>query len=281
MTTSTTSPTEAGRATGPDTSAVAAVAVTVVCWASAFVAIRAVGRSFDPGPLALGRLLIGGLTLGAVLAVRRAWVTPTRREWGLVVVCGLTWFAVYNVALNAAEQRLDAGTAAMLVNVGPILIALLAGVLLGEGFPRWLLIGAGVAFAGAVLIAAATTRTATADTGGVLLCLLAAASWAIGVLAQKPALRRLPPLQVTQMACTVGALACLPFAGQLIDDARGATGGALAGLVYLGLVRPRRPRARRRRSAAPRRRPRPAVAHSGPPAGRSAGTARTCRRCAG
>jgi drug/metabolite transporter (DMT)-like permease len=41
----------------------------------------------------------------------------------------------------------DAGTAAMLVNVGPILIALLAGAVLGEGFPRWLLIGAGVASA--------------------------------------------------------------------------------------------------------------------------------------
>jgi NitT/TauT family transport system permease protein len=33
--------------------------------------------------------------------------------------------------LNLAEQRVDAGTAAMLVNVGPILIALLAGVVLG------------------------------------------------------------------------------------------------------------------------------------------------------
>lgn len=48
MTTSTTPQTEADRATGPDMSAVAAVAVTVVCWASAFVAIRAVGRSSIP-----------------------------------------------------------------------------------------------------------------------------------------------------------------------------------------------------------------------------------------
>jgi drug/metabolite transporter (DMT)-like permease len=200
------------------------------------VAIRGVGRSFEPGPLALGRLLIGGLALAAVLLARRTWVRPSAREWGLVVGCGVSWFAVYNVALNAAEQRVDAGTAAMLVNVGPILIALLAGVLLGEGFPRWLLIGAGVAFAGAVLIGAATTGRANSDVVGVLLCLLAALTFALGVMAQKPALRRLPALQVTQMACTVGAIACLPFAGQLLHAVRSASGGARAGLIYLGLV---------------------------------------------
>jgi drug/metabolite transporter (DMT)-like permease len=228
-----------GTATGGAAAVVAAVTVTLIAWSSAFVVIRAVGRTFEPGPLALGRLLIGSLALGSVVLVRRTWVRPTAPEWVLVGVCGLAWFAVYNVALNAAERRVDAGTAAMLINVGPILIALLAGALLGEGFPRWLLIGAGVAFGGAVLIGAATVSTSgssTADLGGVLLCLLAALTWAIGVMAQKPALRRLPALQVTQMACTVGTVACLPFAGHLVQDTRGASAGALAGLVYLGLV---------------------------------------------
>jgi len=184
----------------------------------------------------LGRLLVGGLALTVAVLVRRIWVRPSAREWGLVVVCGVAWFAVYNVALNAAEQRVDAGTAAMLVNVGPILIALLAGTLLGEGFPRWLLIGTGVAFAGAVLIGATTAERASSDIGGVLLCVVAAATWAIGVTAQKPVLRRLPALQVTAMACSIGAIACLPFAGQLAPAVASASGPALAGLLYLGLV---------------------------------------------
>ena len=207
----------------------AAIAVTVTAWASAFVAIRGVRDSFEPGALALGRLLVGSLALGGLLLARRSWVRPDRREWALIVLCGVAWFAIYNVALNAAEQRVDAGTAAMLINVGPILIALLAGLLLGEGFPRWLLIGAGVAFAGAVVIGAATAHTTSSEIAGVALCLAAALAWAIGVLAQKPALRRLPALQVTQMACTVGALACLPFAGTLIDEAPDATAGDVAG----------------------------------------------------
>ena len=48
----------------------AAVSVTVLAWASAFVAIRDAGRYFDPGALALGRLLAGSLVLGAVWLAR-------------------------------------------------------------------------------------------------------------------------------------------------------------------------------------------------------------------
>jgi drug/metabolite transporter (DMT)-like permease len=223
----------ARRATG---AASLAAGVTVVAWASAFVAIRALGPAFDPGPLALGRLLVGSLALGAVLAQRRIWVAPTSREWALLTVCGVGWFAVYNLALNAAEQRLDAGTTSMLVNVGPILIALLAGVVLGEGFPRWLLVGALVAFLGAALIGWATSESAGVDPLGVMLSLLAALTYAIGVLAQKPAVRRLPALQVTFVACAIGTVTCLPFAPDLTGQLDTASPTAVAGLVYLGLV---------------------------------------------
>jgi drug/metabolite transporter (DMT)-like permease len=214
----------------------AAVVATVLAWASAFVAIRAVGADLSPGPLALGRLLVGTAVLGLLLVVAgRPWVAPTRREWGLLAVCGIGWFGVYNVALNAAEQHLDAGTTAMLVNAGPILIAVLAGLWLGEGFPRWLVAGLAVAFAGVLLIGLAT-RGAEADVLGVVLCLVAAVTYAAGVVAQKPVLRRLPPLQVTATACAVGALCCLPWAGSLVAELGAASPGSVVGLVYLGAV---------------------------------------------
>ena len=216
--------------------ALAAVVVTVFAWASAFVAIRAVGLSYGAGSLALGRLLVGCLALGAGLLVTRRWVTPTAREWALIALCGVAWFGVYNVALNAAEQQVDAGTAAMVVNVGPILIALFAGWLLGEGFPRWLVVGALIAFSGAVLVGASTAQLDRSDLLGVLLCLVAAVTYAVGVLAQKSVLRRLPALQVTWLACTIGAVVCLPFTPALLTDVTAAPAGATAGLVYLGLV---------------------------------------------
>jgi drug/metabolite transporter (DMT)-like permease len=213
----------------------AAVAVTVVAWASAFVAIRAVGADIRPGPLTLGRLAVAALLLGA-LQLRASWVAPTRREWLLLIGFGVAWFAVYSVALNAAERVLDAGTAAMLVNVGPILIALMAGVALHEGLPRWLLAGALVSLGGVAVIASAPAESGPLDPGGVALALLAAASYAVAVIFQKMALRRLPALQVTWIACTVGALVCLPFAGQLAADLRSAPLASTLGVLYLGAV---------------------------------------------
>jgi drug/metabolite transporter (DMT)-like permease len=218
----------------PSGRTIAAVVVTLLAWASAFVAIRGVGEDFSPGALALGRLLIGTVVLGLLLT-RRGWVRPTGREWALLAVCGVGWFGVYNVALNAAEQHLDAGTTAMLVNIGPILIALFAGLLLGEGFPRWLLVGIAVSFVGVLLIGVAT-RQAETDLVGVVLCVVAAVAYAGGVVAQKPLLRRLPGLQVTATACALGAICCLPWAGTLVDELGAAPGGAVAGMVYLGAV---------------------------------------------
>jgi drug/metabolite transporter (DMT)-like permease len=213
---------------------VAAVAFTVLAWASAFIGIRAVGEDLSPGALALGRLAIGTAVLG-LLQARRRWVRPTGAEWRLLAVCGVGWFGVYNLALNAAEQHLDAGTTAMLVNIGPVLIAVFAGVLLGEGFPRWLVAGIAVAFGGVLLIGLATSR-AGADLVGSLLCVVAAVTYAAGVVAQKPLLGRLPALQVTVTACALGTLCCLPWAGALAGELTRAPASSVAGMVYLGVV---------------------------------------------
>ena len=214
---------------------IGAVAVMVCVWASAFVAIRFADRELSPGALALGRLLVGSAALGILVLVRRAPL-PGRRELPGIVVCGLLWFGLYNVALNAAEKRVDAGTAAMLVNVGPILIAILAGVILREGFPPRLLAGCLVSFAGVVVIGVATSRHGLHDSLGAVLCLVAAIGYAGGVVAQKPVLRHASPLSVTWLACTIEALSCLPYAGSLARGIGHASGSTIAWMIYLGVA---------------------------------------------
>jgi drug/metabolite transporter (DMT)-like permease len=215
--------------------AVVAALVTVTAWASAFIGIRDAGEEISAGALSLGRLLVGSAALGLVVAIRREPL-PARGDLPAIVLCGLLWFGIYNVALNEAERHIDAGTAAMLVNVGPILIALLAGVLLHEGFPRSLLTGSAIAFVGAIVIGLATSDGGLAASGGAALCLVAALSYAGGVVSQKPVLARVSALQVTFLACTVGALACLPFTPTLVDELGDASGSAIRWTVYLGLV---------------------------------------------
>jgi len=219
-----------------------AIIVTVLAWASAFIVIRGVGAHFGGGALALGRLIVGSVLLSLVL-IGHAWVRPNRREWVQIVSYGVAWFGFYNVALNIAEQTLDAGTTAMIVNIGPILIALGAGVFLREGIPKWLAIGAAIAFGGVVLIGIGTSIVGAGRSGGsgidgvgIAWALAAAVAYATGVLLQKPTLRRLPNRQVTFLGCAIGMVACLPFLGALISDLQSAPLPSILGVVYLGAV---------------------------------------------
>lgn len=220
-----------------DVAALVAGLVTVAAWGSAFVGIRSAGHALSPGALALGRLLVSTAILGSVALVRRDPL-PARRELLSIAAYGVLWLAVYSVVLNAAERRVDAGTAAMLVNTGPILIAIFAGIFLHEGFPPGLFAGCAVAFCGVVLIGVATTGSGSGSSSdlGVILCLVAALAYSVAVVIQKPVLSRVPALQVTWIGCAVATVACLPFAPQLASDAGDAGASALAWTVYLGAV---------------------------------------------
>jgi len=210
-----------------------AALVTVVLWASAFVGIRAAGEDLSPGALSLARLLVGSAALGALVLIRRERL-PARRDLPAIALCGVLWFGLYNVALNAAERLVDAGTAAMLVGIGPVFVAVFAGALLGEGFPRSLFAGCAVAFAGVVVIGLVTSGRGLDGGLGAVLCLVAALAYAGGVVAQKPVLARVSALQVTWLACGVGAIACLPFAPTLLRELGEADAPAIGWAVYLG-----------------------------------------------
>jgi drug/metabolite transporter (DMT)-like permease len=213
---------------------VTAVAVTLLLWASAFVAIRYLGDDFSPGALSLGRLLVGATALG-VVALSRGLPRPSRRDLVSIVVIGLLWFGVYNVALNEGERRVDAGTAAMLIQVSPVLIALLAALFLSERFTVFLGVGLALAFGGVALIGLSTSPGSNHDVLGVLLCVLSAVVYSISVILQKPLMSRVQAVHVVWLACTVGAIACLPFLGDLVRETADAPASSIAWVVYLGV----------------------------------------------
>ena len=215
--------------------ALGAALVTVTLWASAFVAIRSASSQLSPEALALGRLAIASVALGLIVAIRRERL-PALRDLPAIAFCGVFWMGIYNIALNEAERRVDAGTAAMLVNLGPILIALLAGLALREGFPRQLLTGCAIAFAGTVAIGSATSPHGLAPSWGALLCVAAAFCYAVSVVVQKPLLTRVSPLAITWIACMFGTLVCVPWAGTLARELPHTRASAIGWMVYLALV---------------------------------------------
>jgi len=70
---------------------------------------------------------------------------------------------------------------------------------------------------------------------GVALCLLAAVVYSVSLVLQKPLVASIPAIHVTWLACTIGAVVCLPFIGQLVDDTRAASASDIWWVVYLGI----------------------------------------------
>ncbi|WBB67568.1 DMT family transporter [Micromonospora sp. WMMD812] len=232
---------------------VAAAGTTVLLWASAFVGIRFAGHDYSPGAMALGRMATASVALSAFVALtsgarrsRRPRDTapepaasrrsgqPRGRTLGLVALWGVAWFGGYNVALNAAERLVDAGTAALLVSVAPILVAVAAVLVLGERLTGRLGVGVAVAFGGVALIAAGGF-TGQADGIGVALAVLSAVLYAFGVLLQKRLLARVGAVTMTWLGALAGTLALLPFAPTLVEELAAAPPPATLGMLYLGV----------------------------------------------
>jgi terminal-alkyne amino-acid exporter len=211
----------------------AALAITVVLWASAFVAIREAVPELGWAHLSVLRLGAAALVLAPLAAVRRVgW--PARRDLPLLALCALSGMTAYQVLLNAGEVTVPAATASLLVNVSPIFTALLAVALLGERLtPRgWSGVALGFAGAGVTAVAAGGGMRLS---GGALLVLGAALAQATFFVSQKALLSRYGSLAVTAWAMGLGAAMAVPLAPGLPADVAAAPPAALLAVAFLAL----------------------------------------------
>src|SRR5919197_4492331 len=165
-----------------------ALATTVVLWACAFPAIRAALDGYSAAHLSVLRLLVAALALGAVAAARGVRL-PARRDLPAIAGLGLTGMAAYQVLLNSGERTVPAGTASLIVNVSPVIVALVATTVLGERLTRAGWEGIEIAFAGVTTIAL-TGEGGVQLSAGALLVLGAAVVQAAYFVGSKPLLTR-------------------------------------------------------------------------------------------
>ncbi len=209
--------------------AIFAVAVTVLSWASAFPMIRVGMRELGPLELAAARFAVASAPALGWLAVRRP-PPPTRGDAVRFLICGLIGISAYNGLLNQGERTVSAGAAAFIVNVAPILTAILAAVFLRERFSAWGWGGALTSFAGVGLIALGQPG-GVAYGGGASLVAGAALCTASYFVLQRPLVPRYGALACTAYTLLAGALFLLPFLPGALPRLVAPEGARLAATV--------------------------------------------------
>jgi len=210
-----------------------ALAVTLLFWSSAFVAIAEAVRSYTPGAMALLRFLVASVALlayGAIKGIR----LPQRRDLPGIVLCGLCGVSIYHVLLNYGQLSVDPGTAAFLINTSPVFTALIARFVLGERLKPLGWIGIFVSFCGIPLIAISQSGSLE-FTSDALLIVGAALSASVYVVTQKRYLPRYTSLEFTTYIMVAGTLCMLFYVPDVWQCVRAAPPRATLLVVYLGL----------------------------------------------
>jgi len=212
---------------------IAAIAITVVTWASAFAGIRAGLASFSPQSVALLRYATASILLALYALITRA-PFPHLRDWPALALLGFIGFSLYNVALNSGETQVAAGTASLIVASAPIFVAILASLFYREQMTLISWAGIALSILGVAFISV-DVGTGLDISPSALLILAAAIAQAIYTVSQKPLLSRYSPIQLTSAAIWAGTFFLLWFLPGLLQDFQHATPSATAAVVYMGI----------------------------------------------
>jgi drug/metabolite transporter (DMT)-like permease len=212
----------------------AAIALTLVLWASAFAGIKAGLQGYGPGELALLRFGVASAVLG-VYAVATGMRLPALGDLPRLLLAGLLGITIYHVALNYGEMTVSAGAASLIIAAGPVFTALMAVVFLRERLTVWGWTGIGISFAGVGLITLGEGAGGLHFEPGAGLIMISAVSTAAYFIVSKPLLARYRPLEFTSYAIWAGTVPLLIWAPSLATQLPQATFGQTAAVVYLGV----------------------------------------------
>jgi O-acetylserine/cysteine efflux transporter len=146
-------------------------AAVVLIWGLNFVFGKVGVTQFPP-------LFMMGMRFSLVALLLSPFLRRTGRPFGLVVSLGVVFGGGHFGLLFAGLDGVDAGVAAITLQLGVPFSALLAGVFFRERLGAWQLVGMAVALAGVGLLAGAPSRASSPWHVGLLVC--SAFAWAAG-----------------------------------------------------------------------------------------------------
>ncbi len=223
------------QATGRDTTKLVALGAI---WGSAFLCIEVALESFSPLAIAGLRVVLAAALLLGVAFAAGLKLPRSRGDWALLALLGLTNAALPFVLISWGQQAITAGTAAILMGMGPFVALSLNHLFTADDRLTWpKLAGVALGFAGMLSLVGVEALTGErASLLGQLAVLGASVCYALsGFLTRK--LSHLDPRVSAGGVLLTASLYLLP-AMLLLErpwELR-PTPEALSALIFLGLV---------------------------------------------
>src|SRR5690606_9040566 len=215
-----------------------ALGIVYVVWGSTYLGIAIMIETMPPMLSGAMRFLTAALLLGSFLVLRkgREVFRMTRRQFGGAALIGLLLLTGGNSMVAVAEQHISSGLAALLVASVPhwlVVVKVAGGV-------RWgvlSLAGVRVGFGGVAALSPSADG-AVGDATGIVVILLASASWSVGsFLSGRIAMpaNTFAASMIEMVAGGLGMIVVGTMAGERLDLAM-ISGRSWAALAYLVLV---------------------------------------------
>jgi drug/metabolite transporter (DMT)-like permease len=199
-----------------------------IIWGSTYLFIAIAVESIRPLTAVSTRFIVAGLIMAAIVLRRGGTMRVSWRELASCVLVGALLPGA-NAVLFFAEEHTPTGLASLIIASVPLMVVLLR--LWGrEHLPPRRLIGVAIGFAG---VAVLVRPSGGATLGGIVLCLVSAAMWAVGSVAG--ARLRMPrdAFAATAWEMLAGGLLMLPWG---IADTGGFSPSVGSSLAWAYLV---------------------------------------------
>lgn len=219
------------------------LALTPLLWAGNWTIAKELVRRVHPADLVMVRWFLAALVLAPIVYWREGRLPrPRGVDWLLIVLCGLTGMAGYNILQYVAQQQTTNINGTLIYTSSPALTFLLAVPLLRERVTPRRALGVVLSLAGTAWILAGGSlevlRTWRFNPGDVLM-VVASAGWAVYTVVTRVGTRRLSPLALTLYAAAAGTLMMAATRGLYLAAGRAAwslSAGDTWAVLYIGVV---------------------------------------------
>ena len=126
-----------------------------IVWGSSFLFMKVALTGISPAQVAWTRILLGTVTLGALVLLRREHLTRSLRVWGHLLVLGITFCVIPFLLFSWAQQHVSSGVASIFNATTPIMTAIMAWLVFRvERLKALQVVGIGVGILGVIVIIA-------------------------------------------------------------------------------------------------------------------------------